>query len=238
MNTDTTEQNIHDAVLRKIQAGGVHMRPRIYFIARLVLTVALLFFALVLSALLLSFIFFSIYASGQHLLLGFGMRGLQTFLALFPLPLLSVDIVVIIALQWLLQGFKLGYRVSLINVFLGVFALSALTAALIALTPLHGGLLERADRGALPLIGDLYRHVRDSHQEQGIFRGTVIAAQGSEIVIAHNDSDHDADDGTRTVSIPSERVSSIHIGDRVYIFGTSTGDRVEAYGIETLTADQ
>lgn len=87
-------------------------------------------------------------------------------------------------------------------------------------------------------MGDIYENsVRGSHEPQGIFRGTVTQVQGDRITIEHDDGDHDADDGTRTIMLPPG-APAFKPGDRAYIFGTSTGEAVQAYGAEHLAPEQ
>lgn len=238
MSEQDIQQNIQQKVLERLKQGGVRMHSRAYFAARVLLAGAISLVILLLSAYVLSFISFSIHESGEQFLLGFGMRGVGTFFALFPWLATLIDIVLIAILEWLLQSFRFGYRVSLLMLFGIVLVASGLIASAIALTPLHGTLLGLADKGDLPVMGEVYESVRDSHEDQGIFRGSVTSIQGNEIVITHNDGDHDADDGIRTVLLPAGYSTPLSIGDRVYVFGTATGTAIEAAGVELLSPDQ
>ncbi|MBI5004505.1 hypothetical protein HZC00_05440 [Candidatus Kaiserbacteria bacterium] len=230
MNNDL-HQEIQQKVLARINHDAVHMRSRAYFAVRVVLTALLTAFVLALSAFVLSFILFSIHESGEDILLGFGFLGVRTFLVLFPWVPLALDIGCILVLEWLLQGFKIGYRLSLLTLFAGIGIVSALLALLVALTPLHGILLDRANHGALPILGDPYTHIHDSHRPRGIFRGTIESIRDKEITLIHNDMDRDLDDGVRIVRVPQGVPPDLHPGDRIYILGTSTDDTVSAYGI-------
>jgi len=239
MSEPNLQQKIQQKVLERLKRGDVHMRSRSYFIARAVLAIAVSVLVLLLSAYVLSFIAFSIHESGEQFLLGFGTRGVETFFTLFPWVSIVIDILLILALEWLLQSFKFGYRISLLLLFGIVIVGSGLIASAISLTPLHMSLLGMADRDDLPVIGEMYESIRDSHEGQGVFRGTVTSIQGNEIIIFHNDGDHDADDGTRTIILPAGySTSTLSIGDRVYVFGAATGTVIQAYGIEPLSSDQ
>lgn len=232
MNHQNTEQEIQNKVLARIRGGTVHMHSRAYFVARVGAVAVLAVVALALSAFVLSFIIFSLSESGESFLLGFGKSGIVTFLTLFPWLTLGADIAILLVLQWLLQGFKFGYRVPLLGVFLAALVASGVLAALVGLTPVHQTLLDRADRGELPVVGSVYESIRESHADQGVFRGTVTSVQGNEIVISHDDQDDDEDDGTRTVILPENNETEFHEGDRAYIFGTDDGEVVEAEGAE------
>jgi len=240
MNESGLEQKIRDTVLARIESGKAHMHPRAYFAARIVLTGAVVILALALSAFVLSFAVFSIHESGEQFLLGFGTKGIVTFLQLFPWLSLVADVALLFLLEWLLQSFKFGYRVSLLSIFIAMFLTSTVLALLINLTPAHMLLLDRADRGQLPVIGELYEGVRDSHQDQGVFRGTVVSSAGPTSTIMHNDGDHDTDDGIHEVITASSTDvdAPIKPGDRIYIFGTESGSEIHAEGIRHLSDDQ
>jgi len=214
------------------------MRPKYYFVLRLVSTITIGFLTLIVSVFVVSFVLFSVHESGEAFLLGFGKQGILTFISLFPWALVVVDIALVVFLEWLLRGFKFGYRFSLLAIFIGIFLLSIVLGVIVNFTPLHQTLLGEADRGALPFGNDVYESLRDSHANQGIFRGTITSINGNQIVITHNDGDFDADDGTRTITLPSTNSLSFKINDRVYVFGTSTDKTVGAYGIKKLSPEQ
>ena len=237
MNKTHLELQIQNGVLEKIRAGQVRMRPRAYFIARLTLTVLVAVLALVISTFVISFVFFSLHESGERFLLGFGNKGILTFLLLFPWASLLLDIVVLFVLEWLLQSFKFGYRISLLMIFLGIFACSTILGILVTLTPLHGALLNQADQGLLPVLGEMYESIRDSHADRGIFRGSIRSIQGNKIVLVHDDRDHDSDDGIQTIILPS-KYPSLKVGDRVYVFGSLSGGVIQAQGIKKLSPEQ
>jgi hypothetical protein len=238
MTDKDLQQQIQDKVFEKIRGGTVRMRPKSYFVIRFTLTAFVAIIALILSALILSFTFFSVYESGELFLLGFGREGIVTFLSLFPWIILVIDIALLLALEALLQGFKFGYRVSLFSIFVGVFVSSAVLGLVVYLTPLHAMLLDQADKGGLPLIGELYESIRDSHVDKGVFRGTIISLQENQMMISHDDNDHDSDDGSQTVMLPTQR-PQLHVGDRVYVFGVPEQDgTIRAQGVQELSTDQ
>jgi hypothetical protein len=237
MNKDNLEQNIQKNVLEKIRRGRVHIRPKAYFIARLGFTIFITLLALIISAFVVSFVAFTVHESGEQFLLGFGWQGVLTFFLLFPWVSLLLDIAILFFLEWLLQGFKLGYRISLLTIFIGIFACSSVFGIVISFTPLHQVLLDKADKGTLPIIGEIYESVRDSHTGQGVFKGTITSMQGNKIVIFHDDKDHDEDDGTRTVVLP-QSYPPLHVGDRVYVFGSFSNGEITARGVNMLSPNQ
>ena len=237
MNEQNLEKNIKNNVLEIVRGGHVHIRSKFYFIAHLIITILVAVLSLSISAFIISFVFFSIHESGEQFLLGFGSQGILTFLLLFPWTALALDIIFLLLLEWLIQGFKFGYRISLLTIFLSVFVCSTIVGLLVNITPVHKTLLKLADGGNLPIIGEMYESLHDSHTDQGVFRGNVVSIQGNEIIIMRNDRDHDSDEIERTITLPPNS-PVLNIGDSVYIFGSSTGQTVGVMGIQKFPAEQ
>ncbi len=232
------ETEIKEQVFEKIRKGEISMRPRIYFIARAAFLIVVAIIALALAIFVLSFAFFSIHESGEQFLLGFGQRGFLAFIALFPWWSLLFTILLILLLDYLLRYFKFGYRVSVLEIFLVVLVTVIIAGVLINFTPLHSTLLNDADHDELPVIGALYEHIHDSHQTQGIYRGTIVSIQGNEFVITDIDNDKDSDDGTWTVVAPAGfAMRTLHVGEHVYIAGKLIRGLVYAYGIQEFTTN-
>ena len=231
MNEKKLEQNIQDKILKKIKEGHVHMRPRFYFVSRFIITIIVAVLSLIVSVFVISFIFFSIQESGEQFLLGFGGKGIITFFSLFPWTLLVLDIVFLFLLEWLIRGFKFVYRMSFLSIFIIIFVISTILGIFFNLSPVHGIFLDKADKGELPIIGEIYESIHDSHADKGVFRGTIIDLYDNTIVIQHNDKDRDDDDGTQIVILPP-RYPQIKIGDTVYVFGNFVNGVIEAQGIE------
>ncbi len=227
-----SQQNIKKNVLEKIRHGDVVMRPKIYFTLQVIVVAVVAVCAFIASVLVVSFAFFSLHESGELLLLGFGVRGLLTFIALFPWVTLLIAVGLVVLLEWLIRYFKFSYRQPILKVFFVAVCVVCVGGLLITFTPLHTNLSDTADRGDLPFIGQLYEDVHMPHEDKGEFRGVVVSVATSTITITHNDHDADADDGTRVVTVPTNfNTSILHIGDRVYVAGDMTNGTVTAYGL-------
>ena len=232
------ESDIKEKVLEEIGHGGVRKRSRAYFIAQIVLVATLFIIALTLSVFVLSFAIFSLHESGEQFLLGFGWRGVVTFISLFPWTLLIIDVLLFILVEWLSRRFKVGYRIPVLRALLWIIIFVIAGGIIVDLTPLHATLLQMANHDRLPVIGEWYEGIYASHAGQGVFRGTVNSVQGNEFVIFHDDKDRDADDGTWTVVAPAGfDMTSVSVGERVYVAGVATSGVIQAYGIEQLSGD-
>lgn len=235
MNENHKKDSIQQSVLDKIRAGTIRRRPRWQFMLRIVSAVIVAALLLIFSALVISFILFSLHESGEQFLLGFGVHGIEVFLSLFPWLFALIALGLIILLEWLLQGFKLGYRIPLLNIFLGIMGVSIILGALISSTPLHTTLLRISDKNELPVIGAPYQHVLDHHEDQGISRGKVISVGQDEFVLQHDDHDRDTDDGTFTIRVPADgSVPLPHVGDQVLVFGEPEQGYIQASNIQML----
>lgn len=250
MNNQESNNSIRQAVLEKIQSGKVRKFPRAYFMFRVLATLVISVLLLLISTFVLSFILFSFEESGELFLLGFGTQGILVFLILFPWMLFILDILLLLVLEWLIQGFKFGYRIPLLYIFLGIFGASLLFGALLNITPIHSDLLQDADRNQLPVFGGAYEHIFDHHEDLGVCRGIVMSVDQStstnavlqSFVMQHNDRDHDSDDGEYVVTpAPGTTLPPVIVGDRVLVFGHPVpgpggNEYVEAQGVQILPA--
>lgn len=225
--------SIKERVLEKIERGEVSMRSRAHFALQTALVAALLALAAVLAAFVGSFALFSVRQSGADLLLGFGGRGVATFFALFPWFSLALLLALLVAIELLVRRFRLGYRTPLL-VALAALALGAAALAYaLAATPLHSALLDRADRGELPILGEFYEGVHAGHEGAGVYRGVVTTIAEERFGIAHEDGDRDTDDGSWTVVPPAGfDCASLHEGERVLVAGSLVAtSTIQAYGV-------
>ncbi len=231
------DADIKQSVLKKIREGGVSMRPRAYFVARVAAAALLALAALSAASAIVSFLFFSLDRSGARLLLGFGGRGVLAFFSLFPWGTLATALVAALILEWLLRRFEFGYRIPALVIFAGILALSAGSGALIELTGAHALLLEKADRGELPIVGELYESIRAPHADRGIVRGTVFSVSGRGITVMFENIDDKRGTTTLTVEAPASfDTAALKPGDRIYVAGDVSEGVIRAYGLEKLPA--
>lgn len=215
------------------------MHPKIYFIARTTFLIILSVVTFSLTLFVLSFAFFSIHESGEQFLLGFGQRGLEAFITLFPWGFFLLTVLLLLLLDHLLRYFKFGYRVSMLGIFLIALAIVVIGGIAINFTPLHSTLLDTADHNELPIIGSLYEGIHDSHQAQGVYRGIISSVQGNTFILTHDDQDKDTDDGTSTIMVPAGfDMTTLHTGERVYVAGKLIRAVVYSYGIQEFTTDR
>jgi hypothetical protein len=231
-NTNSEHDKLCEDVLKKIRTGEVHMKSRAFFTFKIITFVLTTIALLATSALLVSYIIFSIQASGQLFLVGFGGRGFMLFFLSFPWGLLIVDIILWICLEWLIRDFKICYQYPLSYVFLALLVASTLLGLIINTTSIHKSLMRRAEERRLPLVGSFYDHLRRPPHENGEYRGVVMSVGTSTFII--HDEYHDGRDATWTIDVPQEIKTNmfIKVGDTVFIAGTSeSSTTIRAFGI-------
>ncbi len=233
------KNELQQQVLEKIHRGKVAPLPRWYFALRVVGVAALVLVILALAAFLASGIMFALRESGEQMLLGFGLRGFETFAALFPWTLFAIMVVLVVALEWALRSLRFAYRMPLLYLFGGVVALTILAGMVVDRTPLHATLLSQADEHALPFIGDWYEDIHAKHEDKGVFQGAVQSVATSTFVLVHNDSDADADDLSHVVMPPSGfDLSALRVGEELFVAGdVDQQGVVHAYGVQEEARD-
>lgn len=235
-------KDIKNLILGKIKTGEICMKPHFYFVLKIVSLIVVSILVLLTSSMLISFIIFSLIASGKLFLFGFGARGFLMFFLLFPWPLLIIEIILIILLEWLIKKFKFGYRTSLSRLVFVILLISIVIGAVINVTPLHSSLQRRAERRNLPLpfVGDFYRGIRRPSLDQEIFRGVVSDVGTSSFALTQKDATPGQKYVVRLPSnLPPNALQFVMptIGDTVFVAGRLTpGNTIQAYGFQKFSS--
>jgi len=229
-------KDLKNQVLEKIHEKEIVMYPKIYFIAQMAAVVSLALLTFLFLAFSVSFVFFSIHASGKQFLLGFGIQGIFTFLKLFPWAIVVFTALLFFLLEWMIRRFKFSYRLSVVRVFIYTLIVIIFSGILLTFTPIHTALLKRAELNELPLVGKLYEAVHDSQEDAGVLRGYIVSIQNNTLIISNNDMDKDTDDGTWNVVLPAGfNLSGFYLGEKVYIAGSINGTNIKAYGMHAFS---
>lgn len=234
MENESKQNKIAEEVLQKIKSGRISMRPKAYFVAKAVAVIFLSIFIFLISAFILSYIVFSLKASGKLFLLGFGWRGFVNFAILFPWFFLLVDVILVFALDWFLKKFSFGYHAPLVYLFLGSTAAAAAIGLVFTATPLHSGFLRNAETGKIPPpAAELYDGLRRPPRGLGIFRGTVVSIATSSFEMLHDDLDGDEDTGLVKVQFPPDinPADFVEEGEHVFVAGDAASGTIRAYGV-------
>ena len=254
MEHNTTQQHnnsdmndFEKTVLAKINSGQIKMKPKYYFILKVVLMCTVAFLVLTTSAVLVSFMIFSLRVSGRLFLLGFGGRGLIVFFITFPWFILLADVLFILLFERLVNHFKLGYRspllytlgASAVIVIVGGFALDHIS--------LHERLLHQMQSHKLNAIGGfMYTGVKAPPRQDGVFRGIVATTSGpmtdTSFLMTQDDAIISSSQATSTVlywhvTLPAGSSflrRTLSPGDSVIVAGDAGSGTIEAYGVSKI----
>ena len=229
-----------DEILRKIHADTLRMRPKLYFTLQVAALVIIVLVILVVSVFICNFILFSIRINSHDALLGFGTRGLLSFLRFFPWPLLILDGGLIILLQWLVRQFRFGYKSPMLFLFLAIILMTGAVGLILDReTPLNDMLLRGSDEHRLPpFFSDVYGHARHLPlSDEGFCKCTISAIEGNTLYVIDAQSTT-----TLTVLLPQDdayaTTSGLIVGDTVLIAGDRDGSVIEAFGVRKVAPDQ
>ncbi|MDB5194683.1 MAG: hypothetical protein JWN50_697 [Parcubacteria group bacterium] len=146
-----TKDTIKENILHKIKENKLSMRPRAYFLLRMVLVALLGLVILLVSVFLFNLIFFSMRVSGHAHLMSYGPSGIAIFLRLFPWPLLIVDVLLLMLLEHLLRRFRFAYKQPILYFFFAILALAISVGLLIdRSSDVNDRMLRHADVNDLP----------------------------------------------------------------------------------------
>jgi|SRR6185369_11712883 len=220
-----TEKNI----IEKIKSGHVTMHSRGFLIWRTALwTLAILLLAAA-TIFIVSFVFFTLRASGVWDLPQFGLHGLREFLMFFP----WLFIPAILLFLWLLERFVLqhsfAYRLPVIYSALILIAVTIFGSIIVLATPLHQRLFFYARRQQLPIAGPVYRFFGRSHPDD-FYAGIITAASSSTYSVSNPDGEQMiiiTNSGTRFFA-----PSPIIAGDCIEVTGEEQNGTMTALAIK------
>lgn len=156
-NQEEQKKSITEAVLNKINSGDIKMTPRIYFILRAALLVFFVFTLTLFIIYIISFILFSLRASGLWFLPRFGLFGIKIFFSSLPWFLILLAVIVVIILEVLAKHFSFIYRRPVVYSLLGIVIIVLAISFLIDKTPFHPDLFRMIKDRPLPIVSHFYR---------------------------------------------------------------------------------
>ena len=234
METHKPENNLKEGILKKIRSHEVFMKPRSYFIVRVIALALVLGAILLISIFLCNFILFSIRISGHEPLLGFGPRGLFVFAKLLPWTLLTADIILILLFEWMLRKFSFGYKGPVLYLLLGLVVLTGSISFIIDRgTPFNDRLMRQQNERGLPYpLNNFYQHARRPHLPgESVCRCTITSIEGNTLTVINTDA------GTTTLKVmiptnnPRATTTNLKVGEEILIFGDASDGFINALGV-------
>lgn len=226
--------SLRERILAQIEQNEVQMHSRFFFMLKVASAAALAAAALLISVFIGNLLFFTLRINGHDALLSLGGRGFALFVQVFPWWLLALDILLIVALVWVVRHFQFGYRRPAIFVFLAVVLVAfAAGFALDHNTPLNDHLLRDADDGGLPSpLRSLYQGTRHSPPPGTAYRGTITSIGTSSLSLYDPDLSKDL-----TVFLPAGELTEhapFSIGQNVFIVGNEQNGFIQAFDIHPI----
>ena len=237
-NDMNEEKGMKDEILRKINADTVRMRPKVYFTIQVGSLIILVLMILVVSVFICNFILFGIRLNNHDTLLGFGPRGIEAFLMLFPWSLLILDAALVVLLEWLLRQFRFGYKSPVLFLFLALILITGAVGLILDReTPLNDMLLRGSDEHLLPApFGDVYGRARHLPPDAGFCKCTISAIDGGTLTVVDSR-------GTTTLKVilPEDdaraTTSGLTVGDTILVAGDRDGETIRAFGVRKVSPD-
>jgi hypothetical protein len=227
------KNNLSDILLDKIKKGEIKMRPKIYFVAKLILlalaTAIITFFAIFVA----SFIFFIIRASGLMFLPSFGFLGIKLLLLSLPWVLILGLLVLVATSEIFIKHFPFVYKNPILYSLLAIVIVILIGGLLIDNSGFHTNMLLKARDGKLPVAGPLYQKYGIPESKQ-IHYGIVSELSDSGFKIETPRKEEVFIHFSEKTRIPKEGIKE---NDAVIILGEKTNGEIKAYEIKKVNRD-
>lgn len=165
--------NLQDAILKKIEAGEVAMRPRWRFLLETSLWIIGVFLVLMATVYLGSFVLFVLRQSGVLFVPQFGWSGFIFFLLAAPWLLMCFTMIFATVLYVLVTHFAFSYRHPLVYSLLGVVGVVAVVSLALHILALHDRIEKISERYEMPIMSPWYR-TNMPNRPEGLAVGSVL----------------------------------------------------------------
>ena len=223
-----TWETIDKEIMEKIRSGQINMKSRRYFLVRAILLGLAVFIFLSVGILTVSFLLFSLHASGAWRLPEFGGRGWVNFLIYFPWIIAALAIGFIFLLEWYVKHYSFVYRQPVLYSVSIIIILLIAGGWFVHQTSLHAKLYEYAKQDRLMFLGPIYRG-RMLFPPGSEYVGTLIEENGNNYVFSSNNGQI-----YRVLIGPETNRDLVSVGDDCIIFGKASSTEISAFGIRKI----
>ena len=234
MKNQLEKNHITEKILSKIKTEKIKMKPKSYFVLRIIFlvlgTLALTFFIIY----LISFIIFSLRASGTLFLPRFGFPGMRILISSLPWFLILTSGILIILLEIFTQKFTFVYRKPILYSLLVIIIIVSMGSFLIGKTSLHSSLFWKAQEKRLPAMGSIYRNY-GAPQIDDVHQGVIskVTENGFEIETLSGE----VLDVIVGPKIYSTLESDIKKDDVIVVLGKQSSSTIQALGLRKVQKD-
>ena len=235
MKNNSKKLSLSKKVLDKVESDQIKMRPKIYFILRIVLVALITLFVALFVLYLVSFIIFNLRASGVWFLPGFGFPAMGIFFISLPWFLILIALILIVVLELLVKHFRFTYCRPILYSISGIIIFTLLGSFAISKTHLHPDLFWKAREGKLSVVGGFYRGFAASKLSDvhcGMVSDTtdnsfsLETAKGEILTIVIS--------STTRCQLGCQLGKEIKKNDEVVVLGKRDNGTVEAFGVRKV----
>ncbi|MDP2789777.1 MAG: hypothetical protein Q8O51_01480 [bacterium] len=230
MNPADLRKHIESA----INTGRVHMRPRWHFVLRAIIRVAAVTLTGLVVLFLVSFVLFTLRASGVGVLTGFGWRGMIAYVTSLPWLIIVITLSLLVLLEIGIRRFGIGYRRPIAYTLLGILFALAVGGVILARTNLHTRWDTAATDQRLPVVGGLYRGFGPRAQH-AVTQGVILETTMSGFTLQADSGETYMVTVEKSARIPTPE--AITPGARVMVGGDVKNSTINAFGVRPATDD-
>lgn len=226
-NLNSVREKIHEA----IKSGKLSMLPRWHFVWKAALSfMGILIISLALLY-LVSFAIFSMYRSGIWFVPSFGFMGMRAFLLAIPWILILASIPFIILLELLVRKYSFGYRKPVLYTLIGIIITVFLGGFIVAQTPLHGTMMNFAEKHRMPGPARFYEKFGETSAKD-IHVGKIEEVLDNGFSMREKDNSEAIVRVGKKTQLPGAR--QFKKGDMVMVFGKLIDGIIDALGIRPM----
>lgn len=234
MNNGSQNNDIDKKVFEKISAGKIKMTPRLFFVLKAALFIIGGIFLMFFIIYLISFIIFSLRATGILFLPKFGFRGLGFFFNSLPWLLILISVFLIILLEIFAKKSSIVYRRPIVYSLLAIIIIISAGSFLMYQLPIHPRLFRKAQERNFSAMGMVYRDLA-APKMKNVHYGEIVNLTEGGFIIENPRGEIIRVNISSKTNIPSS--VKFEIGNEVVILGERKNGDVDALGVRSVKKD-
>lgn len=228
------QEDISKKIMDEIETGKLQMRPKSFFVARMLLWSIGLGICALSAVFIFSFIIFKLKLQGALVLPELGILGIRDLLLSLPFIIILYVLIFSLVLYWLVKHYAFSYRKPLVYTMLSIVGIVILGGSLVALTPLHSWAFKRFSGGGPGPFRFIYKDIRREPLHNGIM-GEVYSIEPDKIGLITIFKKHCDILISNSTFFPNKE--DLELGDFIIVRGTPGNSTFLAEGIKELTPD-
>lgn len=233
MNEENNEKNINKTVLSKIESGEIKMKPKMFFVLKLILLILGTVIVILSALFIASFIFFTLKVSGVLMLPGFGFPGFRILFFSLPWLLIFGLIALIVTSELFVKHFHFVYKKPILYSVLVIILIVFLGGFFINNIGFHSSLFQKTKDGRFPLAEPFYREY-GTPKVNGMHYGIVTQIEKNGFKIENPREEELLVSISQKTKMPK---SEIKKNEAVIILGKRIGNIVHADNIRKADLD-